>query len=133
MILKKTAIAFGIVFLLIGVLGFVPAAAPNHMLLGIFHINAAHNIVHILSGAVALACGVLGSRAARTYFRVFGVVYGLVAVLGLIQGEGELLGLIANNTADVWLHFAIAAASLALGFGVRESVTAPAAPQPARR
>jgi hypothetical protein len=120
MSLKTAAVAFGIVFLLIGILGFVPAAAPHGMLLGIFHVNAAHNAVHLLSGIVALACGLTSASASRMYFRVFGVVYGLVAVLGLVQGEGELLGLIANNMADVWLHVAISVAALVLGFGVRD-------------
>src|SRR5688572_16032963 len=105
--LKIAALAFAAVFLLVGILGFVPAAAPSEMLLGIFHVNAAHNVVHLLSGAVALICGLTSSHASRLYFRIFGIVYGLVAVLGLIQGDTHLLGLISNNMADVWLHFAI--------------------------
>lgn len=123
MILKNTAVVFGIVFLLVGILGFIPAVAPNEMLLGIFHVNAAHNVVHLLSGAVALACGFASVAASRIYFRIFGVVYGLVAVLGFIQGEGHLLGMISNNMPDVWLHVGIAAAALILGFVVRDGVT----------
>src|SRR5438132_3618228 len=46
--IKTAALLFGIVFLLIGILGFVPAVTPdNGMLLGIFHVNTAHNIVHL--------------------------------------------------------------------------------------
>src|SRR5262245_47180120 len=101
---------FGIVFILVGILGFVPAASPNEHLLGLFHINTAHNLVHIASGAAALACAAAG--AARIYFQIFGIVYGLVAILGLVMGEGYLLGMIANNIHDVWLHFLIAGASL---------------------
>jgi Domain of unknown function (DUF4383) len=56
MLLKRAAILFG-AFLLVGILGFIPAVAPNQMLLDVFHINAAHNLVHLLSGAVALGCG----------------------------------------------------------------------------
>ena len=114
--MKTAAIVFGIVFLLIGIIGFVPAVAPGGMLLGVFHVNAAHNIVHLLSGVVALACGLASARASRLYFRIFGIVYGLVALLGFVQGEGMLLGLISNNMPDVWLHIAIAAVSLILGF-----------------
>jgi hypothetical protein len=55
---KSAAILFGIVFLVIGILGFVPAATPaNGMLLGIFHVNTAHNIAHLASGVVFLLCG----------------------------------------------------------------------------
>ena len=114
--MKTAAIIFGIVFLLIGFLGFVPAIAPDGMLLGIFHVNAAHNIVHLLSGMAALACGFASAGASRLYLRIFGLVYGLVALLGFVQGEGMLLGLISNNMPDVWLHVAISAVSLILGF-----------------
>ena len=71
---KTLAILFGVVFLLIGVLGFVPALAPNEMLLGIFHVNAAHNVVHLLSGAVALWAGMTSIGAAKLYFKIFGIV-----------------------------------------------------------
>jgi Domain of unknown function (DUF4383) len=113
---KTMAVLFGVVFLLIGILGFVPAVTKDHMLLGIFHVNAAHNCVHLLSGVVALITGMAGAAAARWYFRIFGVVYGLVAVMGFVMGDGMLLGLITNNTADTWLHVGIAAVSLILGF-----------------
>ena len=124
MILKKFAILFGVVFLVVGALGFVPAVAPNEMLLGIFHVNAAHNVVHLLSGAIALACGFASEGASRLYFRIFGIVYGLVAALGFYQGDRHLLGLISNNMADTWLHVGIALVSLILGFGVRERAPA---------
>ncbi|PYL96244.1 MAG: DUF4383 domain-containing protein, partial [Verrucomicrobia bacterium] len=46
---------FGIVFLAVGILGFVPGVTSDvngmPMLLGIFHVNTAHNLVHIVSGA----------------------------------------------------------------------------------
>ena len=119
--LKTAAIIFGIAFLVAGVLGFVPAVAPNQMLLGIFHVNGAHNGVHLLSGAAALVTGMMSTNAARMYFRVFGVVYGLVAALGFYVGDGMLLGIISNNVADVWLHVVVAAASLALGFLVKDT------------
>jgi hypothetical protein len=113
---KSAAVLFGIVFILIGILGFVPGVTDHEMLLGIFHVNAAHNVVHLLSGAAALFAGLTSAGAARIYFRVFGVIYGLVAVLGFLMGDGMLLGMISNNTADTWLHVGIAAVSLLLGF-----------------
>jgi hypothetical protein len=119
--LKTAAILFGIVFLLVGVLGFVPGITTGQMLLGIFHVNAVHNLVHILSGAVALFTGLTSTAAACTYFRVFGIVYALVAILGFLVGNGLLLGLISNNTADTWLHVVIALVALALGFAAQES------------
>jgi hypothetical protein len=115
--LKTMATVFGIVFLLVGILGFVPGVTDNGHLLGIFHVNTAHNIVHILSGAVALIAAATSARAAQMYFRVFGLVYGLVALLGFMAGGDQpVLGIIANNAADNWLHLAIALVSLGLGF-----------------
>ena len=100
--LKSAAIIFGIVFLLVGVLGFVPGiTTTDQMLLGIFHVNAVHNIVHLLSGAVALIAGLTSTAAARMYFRVFGIVYALVAILGFFTGNGLLLGLISNPSLTV--------------------------------
>jgi uncharacterized membrane protein len=52
--IKSAAILFGIVFLAVGILGFVPGVTTNEMLLGIFHVNAAHNVVHIASGIIFL-------------------------------------------------------------------------------
>ena len=115
--IRTMAKVFGVVFLLIGVLGFVPALTPDGHLLGIFHVDTIHNIIHLASGAVALWAGYNSYRASKLYFQIFGVVYALVAVLGLFTGEGEILGLVANNGADVVLHLLIAASALALGFG----------------
>jgi hypothetical protein len=115
---KTMAVLFGVIFLLVGILGFVPAVTKDEMLLGIFHVNAAHNAVHLLSGVVALICGMTGVGASRIYFKIFGLVYGAVAVLGLMHmGEHTtLLGLISNNDADTYLHIGIAAVSLIIGF-----------------
>ena len=92
-----------------------------------FHVNAAHNAVHLLTGIVALLAGMAGVGASKTFFKIFGVVYGLVAVLGFVVGEGMLLGLISNNTADTWLHVGIAVVSLIIGFAPRGAPTTTAA------
>lgn len=114
---KTMAVLFGLVFLVVGILGFVPAVTKDQMLLGIFHVNAAHNAVHLASGVVALLCGMAGVGASRLYFRIFGLVYAAVAIMGFLNpGDTMLLGLISNNTADTWLHVGIAAVSLLLGF-----------------
>ena len=116
--LRKAAMWFGIVFLVIGILGFVPALTPDGLLLNIFQVNVWHNIIHIASGIVALLC--MGNeKAARTYFQVFGIVYGLVAILGIVDMDGPLLGIVAHNMADMWLHIVITLVSLWLGFGTK--------------
>ena len=114
---KTMAAVFGIVFLAVGILGFVPGITDDGHLLGIFHVNTAHNIVHILSGIAALIAAGASLTAALYYFRIFGALYALVAILGFATGGDEpLLGIIANNPADNWLHLAIAVVALTLGF-----------------
>jgi hypothetical protein len=114
--LKIAAIIFGAAFLLVGLLGFIPAVSPNGMLLGVLHVNAAHNIVHLITGVVALLAAYTGIRASQLFFQVFGIIYGLVAILGFMAGDRHILGLIANNLADAWFHLTVAAVSLYLGF-----------------
>jgi hypothetical protein len=119
--LNKLSLLFGLIFLTLGILGFIPGVTPEEHMLGIFHVNAAHNVVHILTGLVALTAGFAGEHAAKVFFRIFGVVYGLVAVLGFVYGDRPILGVISSNSADTWLHVGIAAVALFLGFIVKES------------
>jgi Na+-driven multidrug efflux pump len=115
--IKSAAILLGLVFLAIGILGFIPGATTNEMLFGTFHVNAIHSIVHIVSGVIALLCG-LGSRtASRAFFQVFGVLYAIIAILGFYYGEQPIFRLISNNRPDIWLHVVLAVVMLFLGFG----------------
>ena len=86
------------------------------MLFGVLHVNAAHNVVHLITGAVALLAAYKGVRASELFFQVFGIIYGLVAILGFIAGNRLIMGMIANNLADAWFHLIVAAVSLYLGF-----------------
>ena len=123
--LKTAALAFAAVFLLIGILGFVPAFTPDGNLLGLFKVDAIHNIVHLLSGAVALYVGLTSEVHSKLYFQVFGVVYALVTIIGFAQfGSNNLLGIFAINPADDFLHLVIAAVALGLGFGIRPKTLA---------
>lgn len=78
---KTICTLLGIVFLLVGLLGFV-----NHDLMGT-HLSAAHNIVHLISGALALYLGLRGSlSAARLFCLIFGAVYLLLGLAGFLFG-----------------------------------------------
>jgi hypothetical protein len=119
---KTFGMLFGIVFLAVGILGFVPGITTTGsdgmpMLLGIFMVNTAHSFVHIASGVVFLLASMSGAGAARLWFQIFGAVYAVVAILGFMTPNGMLLGLISNNPADTWLHVVLAVAMLAIGFG----------------
>ncbi|MBI3618782.1 DUF4383 domain-containing protein [Candidatus Peregrinibacteria bacterium] len=102
----------GLVLTLVGLLGFVMSSP----LLGLFAVDSIHNVIHLLSGVIALGAAATSSAYSRTYLMVFGVVYGLVTVLGFVQGD-NVLQLITVNPADNFLHLAIAAVCLIVGFG----------------
>lgn len=112
---KKIAWIFAAVFVAIGLAGFVPALAPSGHLLGIFEVGPLHNVIHLLTGIVAALAAWQGGGYPKLFFRVFGVVYALVTVVGFIQGT-TVLGLIGVNFADNLLHLAIAAVALFIGF-----------------
>jgi len=111
---------FAVILIAVGALGFVPGITADGHLLGIFAVDAMHNIVHIVTGLLALGAALTSAANARLFFKVFGVVYALVAVIGLVQGD-TMLGLMVTNMADHVLHIAIAVVALYLGFaGARE-------------
>ena len=106
------ALVFGVVYVLVGVLGFIGPAVINNNLLGIFGINALHNVVHLAVGALFLF-GSTSPTNAKTINLVVGSVYLLVGVLGLF---GMLVpGLLNNNPPDTGLHLISGAAALYFG------------------
>lgn len=109
---RLAAIVLGIVFVLIGLLGFF-----NNPVLGLFAVNPAHNLVHIVSGVVLLA-GAYSSLGSSLALKIIGIVYVIVAILGFVAvgPDGMLLGFIAMNDADKWLHVVLAVVILAAGF-----------------
>jgi len=110
---KTIAGLLGLIFLAVGILGFVPnpLVAPG----GMFHVNDAHNGVHILTGLVLLL-GAYAMGIARPILQIVGVVYAAVAVLGYVFPDDMLLGLVAMNQNDRWLHALLAVVILAAGF-----------------
>lgn len=114
--LKIIAIIFGIIMLVVGVVGYYPEFTPDGMLLGIFHVNTIHNIIHIATGVISILSGLGGQYSSRVFFQFFGIVYGIVAILGFFYLDKPIFGLIANNLADCFLHSGIALFSLWLGF-----------------
>jgi hypothetical protein len=112
---KTVCKVLGVVFLLVGVVGF---AAPN--LLGA-HLTPAHNLVHIVSGIVALYFGFAGTMSgAKTFALVFGVVYLALGILGLVLGVGEdrmwnVAGILHFGTVDHGIHVLLGIVFLAGG------------------
>ena len=117
---QRVAQIFGIVFILVGLLGFTASMSMEHgMLLGMFPVNVVHNIVHILFGVWGLAAS-RSFSGAKTYGIVGGVIYLVLAVLGWIAPDG--FGMVPLGGNDIWLHAVLGIGLLAAGATARERV-----------
>jgi arginine exporter protein ArgO len=134
--LQKAALAVGAVFLLVGVLGFIPGVTSNYeslgvaghgseaLLLGIFQVSILHNIVHLLFGVA----GIVLSRThgqAKQYLLYGGVIYLVLWLYGLLVGHDTPANFVPVNTADNWLHLVLGLAMIGLAVLLSKN-TAPA-------
>jgi uncharacterized protein DUF4383 len=115
---KRICTVVGIVFILVGLAGF---AMPG--LLGT-HLGLVHNVIHLVSGALALYFGLGSSSSALTFCRVFGTVYLLLGVVGFALGDGTdrmfevIPGQLMLGTMDHVVHIALGAVFLIGGFAL---------------
>ena len=125
----------GVVFLLVGVLGFVPGITSNYgdmtfashdsdaMLLGIFQVSILHNIVHLLFGAAGIAMARTWSGA-RSYLVGGGAIYLVLWLYGLLIDKASTANFVPLNAADDWLHFVLGLGMVGVGFALsRRQVT----------
>jgi Domain of unknown function (DUF4383) len=125
-LVARLALGVGVVFLLVGVAGFIPGITTNYssmtfaghhsgaMLFGVFQVSILHNIVHILFGIAGLA---MARRAdtARLYLIGGGAIYLLLWLYGLITSNDSGSNFVPVNTADDWLHFVLGIGMIGLG------------------
>jgi len=134
MFTQRFAMIYGIVFLLIGLAGFVPGLTVPHthpdvrvtsglgLVMGLFPVNVLHNLTHLVFGAWGLGASRSHSGAVL-YARVVTIVYALLTVMGLV-GAGNLhtaFGLVPLYGHDIWLHGALALIAAYFGFVRREA------------
>jgi hypothetical protein len=106
------AYIFGFIFIAVGIAGFFPN--PIVWSTGVFYVNEAHNLIHIVTGLLFLAGAYFG--ASVWTIRAIAVLYTIVAIIGFAIPDTMLLGVVAMNMADRWLHAALAAVLLLVGF-----------------
>jgi hypothetical protein len=126
-LLQTLALAVGAVFLLVGVLGFVPGITTHYdsmelaghesgaKLLDIFQVSVLHNVVHLLFGVAGIAM----SRRVDSAFLFLvggGAIYLVLWIYGLVVGQHNDANFVPVNNADDWLHLALGLGMIALGF-----------------
>ncbi len=121
--------AVGVVFLLVGIGGFIPGVTTNYeqlsfaghhstaLLLGIFMVSILHNIVHLLFGVAGLVLA-RTPRGAVGYLIGGGVIYLVLWLYGLVIDHDSAANFVPVNTADNWLHLGLGIGMIALGAGV---------------
>ena len=128
---EKAAGATGAIFLLVGILGFIPGITTHYdalnwagresgaALLGIFQVSVLHNLIHLLFGVAGLVMA-RHANPARAFLIVGGVIYALMLVYGLLIDRASSANLVPVNTADNWLHLVLAAGMIVLGVALGE-------------
>lgn len=124
--LRTSAQVVAAVFLLVGVLGFIPGITTNYdtlqfanhhsdaLLLGVFQVSILHNIVHLLFGAAGFALARTASGA-KAYLVGGGAVYLVLWLYGLVIDKDSAANFVPINAADDWLHFVLGVGMIALG------------------
>ncbi|MEE1943146.1 DUF4383 domain-containing protein [Streptomyces sp. TRM 70361] len=123
---STAAMVVSVVFLLVGILGFIPGITTDYgemqfagheseaQLLGIFQVSILHNLVHLAFGVVGLAMA-RSASGAKAFLIGGGLIYGLLWLYGLIVDEESDANFVPLDTADDWLHFFLFVGMVALG------------------
>jgi hypothetical protein len=134
-LVNRLALAFGVVFLVVGILGFIPGITTNYgsmtfaghhsgaMLLGVFQVSILHNIVHLLFGVAGIAMA-RDADTARLFLIGGGAVYLLLWLYGLVINLASPANFIPVNNPDNWLHFLLGVAMIGSGLAAARRATA---------
>lgn len=113
-------LAIAIIFLIVGTAGIAYSADMQTGRMLIFDVDVVHNMVHFLTGVVAMVVAIMGPTWSRNFNRTIGVIYLLVGLLGLaypvLYFDGRLLGIMHVNLEDHILHLLLGVIALAIGF-----------------
>ncbi|MEU6918390.1 DUF4383 domain-containing protein [Streptomyces olindensis] len=131
---QQAAALVGLVFLLVGLLGFVPGITTDYdsmefashesgaELLGVFQVSILHNLVHLAYGLAGLALA-RTAAGAYAYLMVGGAVYLVLWVYGLSVDHDSDANFVPVNTADDWLHFVLGVGMIGLALALSRRTT----------
>ncbi|OBF21962.1 DUF4383 domain-containing protein [Mycobacterium sp. ACS4331] len=123
---QTAALAVGAVFLLVGILGFIPGITTHYdqlsfaghhsgaLLLGVFNVSVLHNLVHLAFGVAGLVLSRTFSGA-RAFLIGSGLIYAVLWIYGLVIDHQSGANFVPLNVADNWLHLILAVLMLLLG------------------
>jgi hypothetical protein len=129
---RVIGLIFGVIYIVIGLVGFTATtgvgffATTGGLLLGIFEVNIAHNLVHLAFGAALFIAALAGPKLSALVNAGAGAVFLLLGLAGLFLVDSPY-NFFALNVADNVLHFGSAAVLLAVGLGALKPVPKPAA------
>lgn len=124
--LRAAAATVGAVFLLVGILGFVPGITTSAgdiefaghespaKLLDVFQVSVLHNLVHVAFGLAGLALA-RQARTAAAYLIGGGAIYLVLWLYGLLVDRDSDANFVPVNDADDWLHFVLGLGMIGLG------------------
>ena len=120
---KTLAIIIGVIFIAVGLLGFIDNPVIGTSEDAIFHADTVHNMVHIISGVLFVLVAMAAPGSAATFMLVFGIIYLALGVLGFAtigeEGMTKLLGFLHVNAADNYLHIALGVVIALAGLATR--------------
>lgn len=128
-LVQVVALAFGVVYVAVGVLGFVPFLGGSYTqqdnnLLGLVPINLLHNIVHLVIGVAGLAAASTIARA-RAYTQAFGIVLIGIGLFGILVSNP--LNLLPIGGFDIAIHLLTGGVLAYFGFAATTAVVGRAA------
>jgi hypothetical protein len=116
---KTAALVIGVIFIAVGLLGFIDNPIVYDSETAIFHADTVHNCVHIVSGVLFVLIALAAPASAKGFMIFFGIVYLLIGVLGLASfgtsGMGKVLGFLHVNGNDNLLHVGLGVVILLAG------------------
>ncbi|MEV6644163.1 DUF4383 domain-containing protein [Amycolatopsis sp. NPDC051371] len=128
LLVQRTTMVVGVVFLIVGVLGFIPGVTTHNdqlqvaghhsmaQLFDVFTVSVLHNLIHLLFGIVGLVAA-RSPGGSRAYLTIGGLVYLILCVYGMGTDSAGAPNFAPVNDADNWLHLGLGVGMVALGIG----------------